>query len=412
MILGLALVFLRFSMLHQVLEAKTGVNFRLLYVFGIPALLGVALSGGFNRAFRGRPAYYWSAFLLWIAICVPFSYWRAASFGCFSSYLRTNLAMLFIIAGLTVTWPECRRLMTAIALGGVVNLWTAQMFQNDGTVARFGGGVGTVANSNDFAAHMLLVLSFLLWIALGARSTILRIIALAGVAFGVLTIVRTGSRGALVGLIVAILFFLWRGTIGQRIGLLVAAPVAVLTILSLAPADTLQRITSFSSGNEEALASRSEREYLFETSLKYTFEFPIFGVGPEQFPAYEGANNIRPGFTHGRWQGTHNTFTQISSECGIPGLVFFVGGIVSTLVLLNATYLEARRRPNCADIRNAAFCVMMGYTAFIAAIAFLNFGYFFYFPAMGGLAICISCAAQEEFRSRAAARPIPGLMRA
>jgi hypothetical protein len=38
--------------------------------------------------------------------------------------------------------------------------------------------------------------------------------------------------------------------------------------------------------------------------------------------------------------------------------------------------------------------------AFCTAIAFVNFAYFFYLPAMAGLAIAMSKAAQVEFQSR------------
>src|ERR1035441_10056053 len=44
--LGLILVFIRFSIIHQLLTSLVHVNFYLLYLFGIPALLGVALAGG------------------------------------------------------------------------------------------------------------------------------------------------------------------------------------------------------------------------------------------------------------------------------------------------------------------------------------------------------------------------------
>ena len=90
--------------------------------------------------------------------------------------------------------------------------------------------------------------------------------------------------------------------------------------------------------------------------------------------------------THGTYRDTHNTFTQISSECGIPGFLIFVAGIVSTWLLLNAVYREAQQRPDCGDIALAVLCMMVGMVGFVVAITFLTFGYFFYLPAMGGFA--------------------------
>jgi hypothetical protein len=78
----------------------------------------------------------------------------------------------------------------------------------------------------------------------------------------------------------------------------------------------------------------------------------------------------------------------------------YIAGIVSTFLLLNRTLRQARNRPECADIRAAVFCVSLALVAFCTAIAFVNFAYFFYLPAMAGLAIAMSKAAQIEFHSR------------
>ena len=48
----------------------------------------------------------------------------------------------------------------------------------------------------------------------------------------------------------------------------------------------------------------------------------------------------------------------------------------------------------------AAFFIMLGMVGYCTAIAFLNFAYFFYLPAMAGLAISFNRAAQREFRAR------------
>jgi O-antigen ligase len=152
----------------------------------------------------------------------------------------------------------------------------------------------------------------------------------------------------------------------------------------------------------EALQSSAARQYTLTTSIRYTFEHPLFGVGPQEFSLYEGGHEQMIG-THGYWHETHNTYTEVSAECGIPGFIFFTGGIVSTLLLLYKTLRQARRQPGCNDIRVAVFCIMLGMVGFTAAITFLNFAYFFYLPAMAGLATGVWAAGQREFELRAAA---------
>ena len=117
------------------------------------------------------------------------------------------------------------------------------------------------------------------------------------------------------------------------------------------------------------------------------------------FPVYEGMNNKVIG-THGSWHGTHNTFTQVASECGLPGLFFYAGGLISTLAIFYSAFRRASRRPYCGDMRSALMCVLLGTIGFVVATTFLNFAYFFYQPLLGGLAVAVAAGSKEEFAKR------------
>jgi hypothetical protein len=418
--LGLAvcLLFLRFSMLHQIQTRLMGVNLRLLYIVGIPALVGLVLAGGLQRSFKGRPAYYYTAYAMWMAIAVPFSSWKGGSTQLLWTFLRTDVVMLFAIAGLAVTWKECKLLMSAVAWGAIVNLLSAKLFSNEETFGYRGGlEFGSISNPNDFAGHLLLALPFLLWIAFSSRNFLFRIAALVGTLIGIKLILGTASRGALVALVADVLFFMWRATGKQRIALIMLAPIAVFAAMTLLPAETRNRLLSFSASSavtneqKEAVESQMSREYLLRKSLEYIAANPLFGVGPGMFASYEGQHNQIIG-THGSWHETHNSFTQASSECGIPAGCFLIAGIVSTFFLLNKVYRATFRRADCQDLRTAAFCMMLGMVGFTTAITFLNFAYFFYTPAMGGFAILLHHVAQIEIRERDALALAPVASRA
>jgi len=285
-----------------------------------------------------------------------------------------------------------------------VNLMCARIFlKGVGSEHRVSLEFGSISNPNDLAAHLLFALPFLLWVAMSSKFILMRLFALLGVVYGLYVILGTGSRGAFVALGVAVVYFLLRGTVRQRLVLVGIAPIVAAVLLTVVPTRVLQRLVSFSASDADAvgdaIASSTTRQYLLKTSIGYTLQYPLFGVGPGQFSSFEGMHNRIVG-THGVWQEAHNTFTQVSSECGIPGAILFIAGIVSTFLLLNRTFRQARNRPDCADIRAAVFCVSLGLVAFCTAIAFVNFAYFFYLPAMAGLAIAMSKAAQVEFQSR------------
>jgi hypothetical protein len=76
-------------------------------------------------------------------------------------------------------------------------------------------------------------------------------------------------------------------------------------------------------------------------------------------------------------------------------LIFFISAIGSTLVALFRVQTIAARY-QLHEISRAAFCVLLGMFMFLAAAAFLNLAYLFYLPALGGLAIAMHIATQDE----------------
>jgi O-antigen ligase len=324
-------------------------------------------------------------------------------------WTRADLPILFIVAGLSLTWKECEKILYAVALGGCVQMLWARMFDTEGG-DRLGLQVGSLVNSNDYAAHMILSLGFVLWLALNAKKAkIIRVGAFIAVIFGLLLIVRTASRGALISLLVISLIFLYRASTTQRLMMIVVAPIVFAIVLVSVPKGALTRITSFSENEQgasaEALESSNARQYLLRKSIEYTFTHPIFGVGLGQFASFEGANNQVIG-GHGMWHETHNTYTQVSSETGLPGLTLYLGAVFSIIGAFRMINSKARKRPDCRDIAVASFCALISTVGFCVCVTFLSFGYFFYLPFLGGLAVAMWRAADREFQDRVPPQPI------
>ena len=69
---------------------------------------------------------------------------------------------------------------------------------------------------------------------------------------------------------------------------------------------------------------------LLKASWTATLEHPFLGVGPGIFMDYQ-ANSARGSGERGMWHVTHNAYTQVSSECGLPALVFYLGALGVTM---------------------------------------------------------------------------------
>ena len=401
---ALALVFLRFSYLPETITYITGTNTYVLYIFGPLALIGVVAFGGLKRTFRYTPARLWLAFLVCLVLAVPFSSWRGGSFRLAESYLRTDFIMLLVTAGLAASWVECRYLMYAIALAALFNLATTRllMIQTVESDRLFLQSKGMISDPNDLAAQLLLVLPFPLFVILRKRTHLaLRLILVAAMTYGMFLILRTGSRGGLVAFVFTLGFILMVVPTRQKVALVIAASVIFVILVSLLPGPTWNRLKSFSEGqetNKVAIESAESRKYLLKKSIELTFKKPFFGVGPGQFQNYEGREAIAE-HRQGNWHATHNTYTQISSECGIPALVFFLGAIVSTFGTLRKIRKKAVMMKK-DEIITAASCITVGLTGYVAASLFLANGYRFQFLAISGLVIAI-------WRACSKAQPIP-----
>lgn len=323
---GLGLVFLMVGTVPEVLAFYTGMSNYFLYIAAVPAILGAILAGGVGRTLRSRAGFLYVAFFLWMIPATFFSSWLGGSLGRLKDVARIDLPLLFVIAGLAVNWREVRLIIYTIAGAAVFNLVTARLLLQSQN-GRFSlEGVGSIGDANDFSSHLLLVLPFLLFLTLDRKTNVaIRFVMPVLIAYGLWLILGTASRGALLGVLTALLFCLWRVSMMQKVLLFIATILIAAVAVAVLPGSTLNRLGSLvgQTGDyaEEAGESADARGYLFRQSVTFTVEHPIFGVGPDQFSNFEGKTRVAAGEV-GSWHGTHNAWTQVSSECGLPALIF------------------------------------------------------------------------------------------
>ena len=197
-------------------------------------------------------------------------------------------------------------------------------------------------------------------------------------------IARAGSRSGMLALLVlATATFLFASG-GRKVLIVVAMVVGLASAAAFLPGYLKVRYLTLFSANADYdaqteaklshdIASSEGRRDLLIQSLKMTFRHPLFGVGPGIFP-WVGFEQRKAEFGSGGLPfQTHNTYTQISSETGIPGFIFFA----ATMVLCVRSALEAYRRLKNTD---PFFSICGKYLVFsIAALAvgifFLSVGY-------------------------------------
>ncbi|MGD1072891.1 MAG: O-antigen ligase family protein [Bryobacteraceae bacterium] len=416
--LGVALiviyVFIRFSLISEILTFGLGFKPYLIIVFGPSSLLLTLLSGGVRRSMREKPAWFMVAFMLWLLAVTPLSTWKGGSVRLLVPAFETEFTMFFMTAGLLFTLSDLKRVSKAIILGGLAAV-IASRFYGVTEYGRFSLSFGSLSNANDFATHLLVIVPFALMAILGKTSFPLRIVAIVTAVGASLIIFKTGSRSALVSVTLMVCFLLFKSRGAQKIGLMaglfVVAAVGVVTL----PESTLNRyLTLFGSsgattvdeavGLQMAAGSGAQRKELLIDSMIMTIQHPIFGVGPGQFAVQDAARAASMG-VNGKWLLTHNTYTEVSSETGIPGLILFVCVLGSTFNSVRRVYNELRACDELAPVASAALCLMMSLAGFYVSIFFAAMSYRYYVPTMVGITVAFVSAAKHELNAWKAKNP-------
>jgi O-antigen ligase len=395
--LTLALVFIRTSQIHELITYRFHFNSYLLFVVGVPAILGLFISKSASRPFRFPEAYLWMAFSLWIVVTIPFSIWKAGSLQIVEDYWRTNVILFLLLGGLTRTWKEFERLLQVLAVSCVVNLAIIKVFGQLDTNGRMTLPFGALANSNDYAAHLLMLLPCLLWVALTAKSIKFRILTLGVFGYGLFAVLSSASRGALVAVSAGIVYFLFSASTKQRIWAAGLAAVMLFAVFSLMSREAVQRMLSFSknssSASDEALESSDIRQHLLEDAIHSALKYPLFGLGPGNFATFEG--KTKPGM----WEPAHNSYATVASETGLPGFFLFVGGIAATFLTFRRIKRRFQGDAQPKELMQAAICMQLMMVMFCLAVGFLNFTLSFHFPTMVGLSIAMAYATENWRRS-------------
>jgi hypothetical protein len=226
---------------------------------------------------------------------------------------------------------------------------------------------GLYSNPNDLAIAMDLTLPFCLVFFLNARGPFRKTFWSVSSLLMVYAVLRTGSRAGLLALIIAGGICLWDfGVKGRRTNLILAAFVAFVIAFAVGGSVVMERLsnTTENRGDTAAYSSAQERRQVLIKSLKVTIENPLFGIGPGDFPVISGD-----------WVETHDVYTQLSAEAGIPALILFLIIYRYALNGLREVRQRAKQLPEAAMLASAS---RAGLIAFALAALFYPDAYEFF----------------------------------
>ena len=384
----------KFSSLHL-----TGISYRVVFAM-------VILSGGVKVALSDKIGRAMLGFTIWFGASVPFSLWKGGSVPYFEGWLLFAFVSYLATAGLIADYTQSRKAINALAWALFVFVIIANVF---GTMesGRLFLPQGKFANPNEMAQALLIGLP--LWGAKLASPGLKKFFATGVILLMLLTVFRTGSRGAMIAFLVMMMFMFLRASITGKMQMIVGVFLLGAVILTTMPGRLISRYKTIEEADdddmdaymrESALNSTESRKQLLKNSIKFTIRHPLFGVGPGMFVVADDDEAHAQGLRKGQWLGTHNSYTQVSSELGIPALCFFVAAIVMSLREPYRIYKATRGDPRTEDIAHLSLGLHYAMIVYAVTIFFEHIAYTVLLPVFAGLASALIRTSVAEIERR------------
>lgn len=297
---------------------------------------------------------------------VPTSAWPS---GALKETIDFSKVVLIVIVMISVmnTPKRLRQIVfiqsVSVAVIAGVTIWKAQMI-----LGRLKGVLQSYySDPNDLAliivitlplALALLLLDTGLWKAFWASAMLVM----------TYVVLLTGSRGGFLTLVVTASVCVWEFGVRRRryVFLLafVLAGVGLLFSSSGLVGKRLKGTFDASENTAASYASAQAREEIFWRSIEVTLQHPFLGVGPGNFQIVSGS-----------WHVTHNSFTSMSSEGGIPALIWYSLILWTGLQNVKAVKRLAKRQKQLSIFASALQASLTGY---IVGSLFLSETYQFF----------------------------------
>lgn len=369
-------------------------------------LLALLATGQAMRVAASRIGMTVVGLTVWFIACVPFGAWPGGSVQIFLDQWYKAALIYMLAAGLLTTLPQANKVWRAIAYAtGLLGLIV--LLKNNHTVdGRMVLDNTRYANSNALAWTLLVGLTFIGFLFVrGNRMQ--KIIAVLLAPPVLLVISRTGSRMGALGAIILFFMMVRQAKRSTRVRLLVVAPLAFFAVIALMPKNTLLRYATFfgdyntydrSSAEQvrvSTIESTEARTRLLKDSLIITAKHPILGVGPGNFMVAQNEMALARG-ERAEWRITHNTYTQLSSEMGLPGLGIYLAMLYFVFQTLNSIIRNKTRTPSWENLRALALSLRTAFIIFLPIAFFDALAYNADIPIIAGLATAVGFMAEKQ----------------
>jgi len=300
--------------------------------------------------------------------------WRAGLHGTLDFAKVLLLVIVIVLSVRTMTRLRSLIIVQALSVAVIaaVTVWKGHMING-----RLYGVLGNdYGDANDLALTIIISLPLCLAFLILSKRWIWKLSWGVAILAMLYAVFLSGSRGGFFALIVTAAVCLWEfGIRGRRYFLLVIVALAGVVFWQSSGKLIRGRLEGILDPKNDvaaaadnlaasAYSSAQQREQLLSRSIDLTLEHPLLGVGPGNFI-----------WLSGNWHVTHNSYTEMSSEAGIPALVLYV--LILWAGFANLQKIKRFPHPK-RDIRVLAACLKAALAGFIVGSFFLSLAYQFF----------------------------------
>jgi len=319
-------------------------------------------------------------------LSIPLALSPSRAWFAFIEYLKV-VVMFVVMVNVVRTH---RRLNLLIALVFFVSCILSIGAMNDyraGNLAlagkRIAGVVGGLfANPNDMALHLVTIIPISAVLAINAKSiskklalTLCTLVMLGG-------LVVTFSRGGFLGLVFVTIVLSWKMARTNRVIVAAIAILLITLVIAVAPNAYRERIVTT---NDDSAIARTDD---LKRSIYIAVRHPLVGVGMENYILYSNVNKV-----------THNSYTQVAAEMGIPALAVYLFLLLTSLQSLRKTEQNSVRK----GLRDRNYYVSIGLQAslvgFMVSSFFASVAYLWYMYYLVGYSVSFTRLSQATTES-------------
>ena len=301
--------------------------------------IAAAASGAYALCtdLRARPAnrtfFVFGAFVVWIALSYFWSGDPSKTFARASTCLQL-LLLAWLIWQEARSTRACVALMKAYIAGAAVACADAIITHHPAHngVARF-----SIGDPNDFGVVVVIAMVMAYHVAMTSSSGRTKLVCAWFLPLGALAIFMTASRTAVVALLAATLVMLFdRRNLGARRVATIAVMTAVMALVVMHNVSQSQLDRIATTQSEVTGGSLDQRTTQWSISLRTFGDHPILGVGAGTFrDVSQRATGVS--------SPAHSAFLGVLADTGAPGLLLFLGVLLTLLPGLGQLTGNTRR---------------------------------------------------------------------